>query len=214
MDKTVIDYAMEYVKDIFENDHSGHDYFHTLRVYNTASQIAIKENANLAVVQLAALLHDVDDIKLSPETAAKKDRAVAFLRKHRIPEERIENICRIIDEISFKGTDSVTPETIEGKCVQDADRLDAIGAIGIARAFAYGGNHNRVMHDPEIKPLPNMSGEEYRRHISTTVNHFYEKLFGLKDLMNTATAKEIALKRDVYMRDYITEFLCEWDGIC
>lgn len=213
MDKSIIDDAIAYVKDVFKDDHSGHDYFHTLRVYNTAGKIAKREGADLMIVQLAALLHDVDDIKLSPLTHKNKDRAVAFLREHRIPEDTVKNICGIINEISFKGTDSVVPVSIEGKCVQDADRLDAIGAIGIARAFAYGGSHNRVIHDPQIEPAMNMSGEEYRNHISTTINHFYEKLFLLKDLMNTDTAKEIAEARDDYMKAYLSEFLAEWDGI-
>lgn len=211
--ETIIDDAIEYVKNIFENDHSGHDYFHTLRVYKTASGIAEQERADLKVVQLAALLHDVDDIKLSPETHKNKDRAVAFLRAHGVSEATVKTVCDIIGEVSFKGTDSVVPQSIEGKCVQDADRLDAIGAIGIARAFAYGGSHNRVIHDPDIKPAMNMNADEYRNHVSTTVNHFYEKLFLLKDLMNTATAKEIAKQREEYMRAYIKEFLDEWDGI-
>lgn len=213
MDKTIINDALEFVRNTFNNDYSGHDYFHTLRVYKMAARIAEQENADLIIVQLAALLHDVDDIKLSPETYANKDRAVDFLRKHSISEEMIKTICNIIGEVSFRGTDSVTPETIEGMCVQDADRLDAIGAVGIARTFAYGGSHNRIIHDPEIKPTVNMNADKYQSHISTSINHFYEKLFQLKDLMNTDTAKKIAEQREDYMRAYISEFLDECDGI-
>lgn len=212
MDKTIIGDAVEFVKKTFSDDYSGHDFFHTLRVYKTAARIAELENADLLIVQLAALLHDVDDIKLSPDTYLNKDKAVGFLQKHGVSETTIKTIVTIIDEVSFKGTDSVTPETIEGKCVQDADRLDAMGAIGIARAFAYGGNHNRIIYDPEIKPTMNMNADKYQNHISTTINHFYEKLFLLKDLMNTDTAKEIAEQRESYMRAYISEFLDEWDG--
>ena len=213
MDKTIINDAIEFVRNTFNDDYGGHDYFHTLRVYKMAARIAEQENANLIIVQLAALLHDVDDIKLSPETYANKDRAVGFLRKHGISEEMIKTICNIIGEVSFRGTDSITPETIEGKCVQDADRLDAIGAIGIARTFAYGGSHNRIIHDPDIKPTVNMNADKYQSHISTSINHFYEKLFQLTDLMNTDTAKKIAEQREAYMRTYISEFLYEWDGI-
>ena len=213
MDKTIINAALEFVRNTFNDDYSGHDYFHTLRVYKMSTRIAEQENANLIIVQLAALLHDVDDIKLSPETYVNKGRAVDFLRKHGVSEAIIKTICNIIGEVSFKGTDSVTPETIEGRCVQDADRLDAIGAIGIARAFAYGGNHNRIIHDPEIKPDVNMDADKYQSHISTTINHFYEKLFQLKDLMNTDTAKKISEQRDDYMRTYISEFIDEWVGI-
>lgn len=212
MDKIVIDKAIKFVKTVFEDDSSGHDWFHTLRVYNTATRIAERENADLRTVQLAALLHDVDDIKLSPRTHANKDRAVSFLREHGLSQNEIDNICKIIDEVSFKGTDTVAPKTAEGKCVQDADRLDAIGAIGIARAFAYGGSHNRVMHDPDEPPALNMNEKEYRNHVSTTVNHFYEKLFLLKELMNTATAREIAEERNEYMKCFLKQFLAEWDG--
>lgn len=213
MDKTIINDALEFVRKTFNDDYSGHDYFHTFRVYKMAARIAEQENANLMTVQLAALLHDVDDIKLSPVTYANKDKAVSFLRKHGISEEMIKTICNIIGEVSFRGTDSVTPETIEGMCVQDADRLDAIGAVGIARTFAYGGSHNRIIHDPEVKPTVNMNADKYQGHISTSINHFYEKLFKLKDLMNTDTAKKIAKQRENYMRNYISEFLDEWDGI-
>ncbi len=213
MDKMIINDAIEFVRNTFQDDYSGHDYFHTLRVYKLAMRIAEQENADLLTVQLAALLHDVDDIKLSPETYANKDKATGFLRKYDIPETMIKMICNIIGEVSFRGTDSATPETIEGKCVQDADRLDAMGAIGIARAFAYGGNHNRIIHDPEIQPAVNMNADQYRSHVSTTINHFYEKLFQLKDRMNADTAARIAEQREDYMKIFVSEFLEEWDGI-
>ena len=212
MNNAIIDDAIRFVENIFKDDRSGHDFFHTMRVYNTATEIAKSEGADIGIVQLSALLHDADDIKLSPETHENKDRAVGFLKAHGVPQDRIDRICTIIGEISFKGSDSAVPATIEGKCVQDADRLDAIGAVGIARAFAYGGNHNRVIHDPEIEPKLNMNEEEYRNHVATTVNHFYEKLFLLKDLMNTDTAKKIADKRHEYMKTYISEFNDEWNG--
>jgi len=213
MQNILIEQTLEYVKKIFENDYSGHDYFHTLRVYRMATRIAMKENADLKLVQLAALLHDVDDIKLSPETHKNKDNARNFLQENGVDEMTIDAICEMIEEVSFAGKDSVVPRTLEGKCVQDADRLDAIGAIGIARAFAYGGSHNRVMYHPDSKPNMNMSGEEYHNHVSTTINHFYEKLFRLKAMMNTNTAREIAEGRERYMKDYISEFMEEWDGI-
>ena len=214
MDNKIIEKALAYVRRVFEDDYSGHDYFHTLRVYNMATRIAQEENADLLTVQLAALLHDVDDVKLSPETHATKEKAVSFLREHAVSDAMISAICEIIGEVSFKGTDSVVPKTIEGKCVQDADRLDAIGAIGIARTFAFGGNHNHIMHDPDKKPLLNMNESDYRNHVSTTLNHFYEKLFLLKDMMNTATAQRIAVQRDEFMKRYVAQFLDEWDGKC
>lgn len=213
MSEQLINDAIAYVKEIFATDFSGHDYFHTMRVYQMATRIAIEENADLQLVQLAALLHDVDDRKLSPETCENKDRAMAFMRSRNLAEDVIEQIKEIIDEVSFMGKDSVVPKTLEGKCVQDADRLDALGAMGIARAFAYGGNHNRVMYDPEIPPAMNMGKEEYQNHVSTTVNHFYEKLFLLKDMMNTDSAKEIAEHREQYMKEYIDEFMDEWEGL-
>ena len=208
----LIEKAKKYVRQTFENEYSGHDYFHTFRVYSLATKIAKEEGASLPMVQLSALLHDLDDRKLSPNTCKNKDRARSFLLENGVEKQTVELICDIIEEVSFKGSDSVCPQTLEGKCVQDADRLDAIGAIGIARAFAFGGNRNRVMHDPEIQPKLNMSGEEYRAHVSTTVNHFYEKLFSLASLMNTKTAIKIAKERQRYMQDYIARFLAEWNG--
>ena len=210
--KQLIEETVTFIKDFYQNEYSGHDYDHSLRVYKTAVRLAEKENADLFIVSMAALLHDVDDRKLSPETADTKANAVNYLRRKNIDVNTIETICRIIDEVSFAGTDSVIPGTVEGKCVQDADRLDALGAIGIARAFAYGGNHHRKMYDPEEPPMRNMNREEYRNHVSHTVNHFYEKLFLLKDMMNTETGKKIAEQREAFMRDFLAEFYREWDG--
>jgi uncharacterized protein len=211
MHKEIIDRAAAYVREKFENEYSGHDWFHTLRVFKTATRIAEAEGADVETVQLAALLHDVDDRKLSPETYEDKANAREFLSENNVDAGKIEGICRIIGEISF--AENCVPSTLEGKCVQDADRLDAIGAIGIARAFAYGGNHNRLMYHPDVKPNLNMSKEEYVNSKSTTVNHFYEKLFKLTDMMNTETAKSIAREREEYMRGFVDEFLNEWEGI-
>lgn len=212
MKETVIRNAAAYVREVFRADHSGHDAAHTMRVFRTACRLAESEGADRFLVGLAALLHDVDDVKLSPETHAGKDRAVSFMHSLGLDSGVIRRICEIIGEVSYAGRDSAAPGTIEGKCVQDADRLDALGAVGIARAFAYGGSHGRVMYDPEVPPKPDMSGEEYRRHVSTTVNHFYEKLFRLEDLMNTAAAKALAERRSRYMHEYLEEFLAEWEG--
>lgn len=209
----MIENAIKYVKQIFADDCSGHDYHHTMRVYRLAVQIAKKENADLLIVQLAAVLHDVDDAKLSPETYATKKNAVDFMESNGLDNEIIETVCKIIEEVSFAGTDSVVPSTIEGKCVQDADRLDAIGAIGIARAFAYGGSKGRKIYDPEINPLVNMSKEEYRQNKNfTSINHFYEKLLLLKNMMNTETAKKLAEHRQAVMEAYLEEFMAEWEG--
>ena len=180
-------------------------------MYRIAGRIAEKEGADLSIVRLAALLHDVDDIKLSPETHAHKNRAVSFMRSRHLSKTLIQSICSIIEQVSYTGTDSVIPSTLEGMCVQDADRLDALGAIGIARTFAYGGSHNRQLHNPEIRPRIGMGKEEYQNHKSTVLNHFYEKLFYLKDMMNTDTAKRIAQKRELYMKNFVSVFLNEWD---
>lgn len=207
----LIERALDYVKKMFENEYSGHDYFHTLRVFKMATRIATCEGADVEIAQLAAILHDVDDRKISPKTYESQANARSFLNSNGVESETVECICRIIREISF-GSNDALPSTLEGRCVCDADRLDAIGAIGIARAFAYGGNHNRLMHHPNVKPNLNMTKEEYRNSKSTTVNHFYEKLFLLSDLMLTPTALSIARERDKYMQDFIDEFMAEWEG--
>ena len=205
--------VIKFVKGIFAYDCSGNDYHHTMRVYRLAMQIAEQENADMLIVQLAALLHDVDDVKLSPETHEAKKNAVGFMKNNGVDEKVIASVCKIIDEVSFAGTDSVVPSTLEGKCVQDADRLDAIGAIGIARAFAYGGSKGRRIHDPDIKPMTNMNKADYNQnHNSTSINHFYEKLLLLKDMMNTETAKKMAMHRQAVMEDFLEEFMAEWEG--
>ena len=209
----VIENTIKYVKQIFADDCSGHDYHHTMRVYRLAMQIAEQENADMLIVQLAALLHDVDDVKLSPETHDTKKNAVRFMKNSGVDDKVIASVCKIIDEVSFVGTDSVVPSTLEGKCVQDADRLDAIGAIGIARTFAYGGSKGRRIHDPDIKPMTNMNKADYNQnHNSTSINHFYEKLLLLKDMMNTGTAKKMAMHRQAVMEDFLEEFMAEWEG--
>lgn len=209
----VIENAIKYVKRIFADDFSGHDYHHTMRVYRLAMQIAEQENANMLIVQLAALLHDVDDVKLSPETHEAKKNAVGFMKNNGVDDKAIASVCKIIDEVSFAGIDSVVPSTIEGKCVQDSDRLDAMGAVGIARTFAYGGSKGRKIYDPDTKPLTNMNKADYQQnHNSTSINHFYEKLLLLKDMMNTETAKKMAEHRQAVMEDFLEEFMAEWEG--
>ncbi len=210
--ENVIQNTISFIKEVFEKEYSGHDVWHTMRVYKMATRLAKEERANVFVVQMAALLHDVDDYKLSKETYVTKQKARNFMRSQGLDEKTIQSICEIIDQVSFKGSDSQTPDTIEGKCVQDADRLDAIGAIGIARAFTFGGNHNRVLYDPDIKPLLHMDEQTYRNHVSTTLNHFYEKLFLLEGMMNTKSGKQMAYHRQKIMEEYVNEFLLEWDG--
>ena len=209
----MVDNALEYIKEIFSCDSSGNDYYHTIRVYKLATEIAKQENADVNIVQLAALLHDVDDIKLSPETHTTNKNAVDFMTANGVNTDMIDIVCKIIDEVSFAGTDSVVPSTIEGKCVQDADRLDAIGAIGIARTFAYGGSRGRKIYDPDIKPRIGMSKEEYQKSMnSTSINHFYEKLLLLKDMMNTTAGKKLAEHRQAVMQEFLNEFMAEWKG--
>ena len=195
----MINKAIEFAREIFERDASGHDFDHTMRVYRMAVTIAEEMGADVQTVSLASLLHDVDDRKLSPETCVHKDRAVAFLRECHLPEMDIRKIVQIISEISFSEGNGA-PSTLEGMCVQDADRLDAIGAIGIARTFAFGGSRGRRIHDPEQSDQ------------TTSIQHFYDKLLLLKDRMNTPAGKEFARQRDAYLRGFLEEFYAEWDG--
>jgi uncharacterized protein len=195
----MIEKAMTFAREFFAGDASGHDFSHTLRVYRMAVRIAAEEGADVNIVALAALLHDVDDRKLSPDTWEGLDNAVSFLRENGGQEDTIQAVTRIISRISFSG--GAVPDTIEGKCVQDADRLDARGAIGIGRAFAFGGSRGRRMHDPEGKDR------------TTTIAHFYDKLLLLQDRMHTDTGRRLARQRHEYMKTFLEEFYREWDGL-
>lgn len=210
MDEETFTRAKEFALAIFQNDSSGHDIYHTLRVHDLARTICSQEGGDEDIVRLAALLHDVDDRKLFGENGFLNARR--FMDSEKIPVEDQLYICDIISQVSFKGKDSVTPSTLEGKIVQDADRMDAIGAIGIARAFAYGGSKGRAMHIPDEHYKEDMSESEYFSNQGTSINHFYEKLLLLKDMMNTPTAKRMAESRHEYMSLFLDEFMDEWAG--
>ena len=212
---SVLENTQNFVKKRLENTESGHDWFHIERVYKNALLIAKEETCNTEVVQLAALLHDIADSKFhyGDETIGPKV-ALEFLTKENIAEEIISHVVAIIENISFKGGNfEQNFHSKELEIVQDADRLDAIGAIGIARTFNYGGFKNRDIYDPQILPNLSMSKEEYKNSTAPTINHFYEKLLLLKDKMNTETGKKIAQKRHEFMESYLEQFYNEWNGI-
>lgn len=211
----VINHTVEYIKEKFAQEFSGHDWWHIYRVWKMAQHIAKGEkDVDMFVIELAALLHDIADWKFNDgdETAGAK-AAREWLEKLNVKEDIIQHICNIINNSSFKGAGvNFSMETKEGMIVQDADRLDAIGAIGIGRVFAYGGNKGQKMHTPGKKPVLYQTAEEYKRGDTTTINHFYEKLLLVKDLMNTQTAKNIAEDRHKFMEDFLERFYCEWEG--
>ena len=210
----LIENTIAFVKKELEGAEGGHDWFHIERVYKNTLLIAQTEKVNLLVVSLGALLHDIADSKFNDgdETVGPK-KATIFLKKENVSSEVIEHVINIIENISFKGGNKVQDFTSkELDVVQDADRLDAIGAIGIARCFNYGGFKNRKIYDPEIAPKLDMTPEEYKASTAPTINHFYEKLLLLKDKMNTISGKKIALKRHQYMSDFLAQFYNEWEG--
>lgn len=212
--KEILSKTEAYVRNKLEGEGSGHDWWHIHRVRNTALKLGIEENANLFVVELAALLHDIADHKfhggdeeIGPATARE------WLTKLNVDESIINHVCEIIRDASFKGAEVETPmKTIEGKVVQDADRLDAIGAIGIARTFAYGGYKGRELYNPDIKPESHNSFDSYKKSTGPTINHFYEKLFLLKDRMNTESGRKLAEQRHQFMKEFVDRFLEEWGG--
>jgi len=215
--KEIISLTISYVKETLDGAEGGHDWFHIERVYNNAKLIAKGESVDLFIVELGALLHDIADAKFhnGDETIGPK-KAASFLKSLNIEEELINHIVNIIHHVSFKT--SLDPNSAnkfqsnELSVIQDADRLDAIGAIGIARAFNYGGFKNRSLYDPLIAPNIDQDKETYKNSTAPTINHFYEKLLLLKDKMNTITGRKIAEKRHRFMEQYLEQFYDEWNG--
>jgi len=211
---TIIDKTILFVKEQLQDAEGGHDWFHIERVFKNAVLIAQEEVCDVTIVKLGALLHDIADSKfhngdeeIGPKTARD------FLESENVSEEIIEHVIQIIKNISFKGGNfEKTFSSKELEIVQDADRLDALGAIGIARTFNYGGFKNRALYNPTISPKLNMSKEEYKKSDSPTLNHFYEKLLLLKDKMNTETGKKLAQERHRFMETFLSQFYAEWEG--
>lgn len=210
----LIDITIAFVKAQLAHAEGGHDWFHIERVYNNAMLIAKREECDLLVVQLGALLHDIADSKFHDgDETVGPTLAWRFLSAQGVAEETIIHVVNIIENISFKGGNFEKKfDSIELNIVQDADRLDALGAIGIARAFNYGGFKNRALYDPAIAPNLNMDKEEYKKSTAPTITHFYEKLLLLKDRMNTPTGKQIAQSRHDYMEAFLEQFYGEWKG--
>ncbi|AXT63677.1 HD domain-containing protein [Aquimarina sp. AD10] len=214
MDK-VISKTIDFVKEKLADAEGGHDWFHIQRVYNNARLIAKGEdNVDHLIIALGALLHDIADSKFHDGDETVGSRVASeFLEGLHVKKEVIDHVVNIIENISFKGGNVIQKFTSpELDIIQDADRLDAIGAIGIARCFNYGGFKNRALYDPDIAPNLHMSKEEYKKSTAPTINHFYEKLFLLKDRMNTETGKKIAQQRHTYMETFLDQFYKEWQG--
>ncbi|PEJ29062.1 MULTISPECIES: HD domain-containing protein [Bacillus] len=204
--------TVAFVRNILETDASGHDWYHIERVHKLALSLSEKEGGDRFVIEMAALLHDVADEKLNESEEAGMKKVSDWLEGLNVTEEETEHILHIIMNMSYKGGHGGKVSTLEGKIVQDADRLDALGAIGIARTFAYGGAKGRLMYDPNIPPREEMTKEEYRKNDDPSLNHFYEKLLKLKDLMNTDAAKREAEIRHRYMEEFIEQFMKEWNA--
>ena len=210
----ILSRTADHVRSLLEGDSAGHDWWHIERVRRVAMTIAREEQADLFLVELAALLHDVADWKFAGgDEAAGPAAARKWLASLEADEPTTDHVCRIIGQLSFKGAGVATPmDSLEGACVQDADRLEALGAIGIARTFAYGGWKGQPMHEPDLPPQLHGSFTEYKQNQGTTINHFYEKLLLLKDRMNTAAGKRLAQARHEFMEQYLEQFFAEWSG--
>ena len=212
--KSVLYNTIDFVKQKLSGDSSGHDWWHIYRVVNIAKVIQKKEGGNLFIIELAALLHDVADWKFNTNESEGLDIVSNWLKNQKVSESIIQEVLYIIRNISFKGEGAAFKmESIEGQIVQDADRIDAIGAIGIARTFAFGGWKGNEICNPEFKPVANMNFDQYKKSDGTTINHFYEKLLLLKDRMNTNTGREIAFQRHTFMQHYLDQFFKEWEGL-
>jgi len=210
----LVDRVAQHIQAKFAGEGSGHDWHHINRVRRLAKRIATAEGANHEIAELAALVHDIADWKFhNGDESVGPREAERLLREEGAAPDVIEQVVEIVRTISFKGAGVVTAmKTLEGCCVQDADRLDAIGAIGIARCFAYGGHAGRSMYDPDEVPVMHATAEAYKASKGHSLNHFYEKLFLLKDRMNTATGRAMAEERHQYMEEFVRRFLKEWEG--
>jgi uncharacterized protein len=210
----IIQKTGHFIESEFRAEGSGHDWFHIDRVRKMALRIGETENCDLFIVEMAALLHDLDDWKLTAQVTGESSKAEKWLVSVGLDSEISSHILEIIGEVSFKGAGIETPvSSVEAAIVQDADRLDAIGAIGIARTFAYGGHKSRLIYDPSVVPVMHTDFQEYKDSSAPTINHFYEKLLLLKDRMNTKTAQIIAEQRHRFMTDYLSQFYDEWEAI-
>ena len=211
--KKVIEEIKKYLKKNFKPDVTSHDWYHFWRVWKMAKEIAKKEGGNLFIIESAALLHDIADYKFNKgDDKAGGKTARVLLEKLNVDKKSIEQICQIIDNVSFKGAGIKNGiKTKEGMIVQDADRLDVMGAMGIARTLAYGGFTKRELYNPEIKPKLYKTFEEYKNNRSSSINHFYEKLLLLENRLNTKTAKKIGKKRHLFMENYLKQFFKEWN---
>jgi uncharacterized protein len=215
--KEILSKTRDYVRWQLERENldAGHDWWHIQRVVDNALLIGKQENAGLFIVELAALLHDIGDFKFhnGDETAGSR-LSGKWLQSLEVPETIISHVCEIVRDVSFKGAGEITRSrmrSLEGKVVQDADRLDAMGAVGIARAFVYSGFKGREIYNPSIKPQKQQNFEEYKNSSGPAINHFYEKLLLLKDLMNTGTGKQMAEDRHIFMLRYLEQFFEEWN---
>ncbi|MFJ7725630.1 HD domain-containing protein [Neobacillus sp. NPDC097160] len=213
MKNQIIDTTEKFVRNELGDDATGHDWFHVDRVRNNALHICKKEmTGDPFIIEMAALLHDIPDEKLNESALAGRAKLDSFFQTITLPDKDRTRIIQIIESISYKGGRNRALETVEAKIVQDADRLDAIGAIGIARAFAYGGKKGQPIYDPSIHVREEMTVEEYRNGKSSSIHHFYEKLLKLKDLLNTDTARKMAATRQQMMHVFLKQFYQEWDG--
>ncbi|NLP49251.1 HD domain-containing protein [Bacillus sp. RO1] len=203
----------EYVESLFNNDSTGHDWSHIQRVRRLALHIGKEEKANLLMVEIIALLHDVLDDKITTNKDKAKDEIAALLSELPLTKIHIDEILYTIENIGYKGGNGIVLDSLEGKVVQDADRLDALGAIGTARTFMYSGAKGQAMYDPQIEVRTSMSYEQYRGEKSTAINHFHEKLFLLIDTLQTEEAKKIALERHEFMKKFVDQFMKEWNEI-
>lgn len=208
----IISFIASDVEARLSGEGSGHDWWHIYRVWKMSQRIGGEEQADMQIVEMAALLHDIADWKFHDGDEDIGPRiAGEIMGEHGVSSDVIEHVQLIIRESGFKGA-PVEPSTLEGKVMQDADRLDAIGAIGIARCFAYGGHKGRVLYDPAIEPVVMTSKEQYAKNTSPSINHFYEKLLLLKDLMNTDTGRKLAKERHQFIEAYLEQFYGEWEG--